>query len=111
MAGRLGILEHERAGVEEIVRRGLEGVVPVTPKGSKVVRARAVIPLLEAGNVHVTARASWLPGYLEEAAQFPNGEHDDQVDAFSQAVSRLSARGKPATATSPASRRLPTHVA
>lgn len=108
MAGRLGIVEHERPLVEEIVRRGLDGTIPIKPKGSKVVRARAVIPLLEAGNVHLNARASWLPGYLDEAAQFPNGDHDDQVDAFSQAVSRLSGRGKPATATSPAAMRIPT---
>jgi phage terminase large subunit-like protein len=111
MAGRLSILEAERPLVEEIIRRGLDGVTAVPVKGSKVVRARAVSPLLEAGNMHLNANASWLPGFIDEAAQFPNGDHDDQVDAWSQALSRLSGRGEPAKAFSPASLRLPDHVA
>lgn len=27
--------------------------------------------------------------FIEEAAQFPNGSHDDQVDAWSQAAARF----------------------
>ncbi len=51
-------------------------------------------PFVAAGNVHVPADglASWVGAFIEEAAAFPLGKHDDQVDAFSQAVSRLMLR-------------------
>lgn len=69
------------------------GIVPVTPHGSKTERAAAITPLLEAGNVHIPAPnlAPWVDGLVEEAAAFPQGTHDDQVDALTQALSRLSA--------------------
>lgn len=69
------------------------GIVPVTPHGSKNERAAAITPLLEAGNVHIPAPnlAPWVDGLVEEAAAFPQGTHDDQVDALTQALSRLSA--------------------
>ena len=72
MAGRLGILDAERPLVEEVLHRGLEGVIPVTPKGSKVIRARAVIPLLEAGDIHLDARASWLPRISRRGGGVPS---------------------------------------
>jgi predicted phage terminase large subunit-like protein len=69
----------------------LHGLIPVNPEGGKVARAQAVSPLVEAGNVHLPAPelAPWVGDLVEEAAQFPNGAHDDQVDAMSQALTRL----------------------
>ena len=90
---------------------GLTGVVGEKPTGSKVVRARAMVPLLEAGNVHLNQRAVWLAGFMDEAAQFPDGEHDDQVDAWSQGLKRLSQRSGPARVETQARRSLPAHVA
>lgn len=37
------------------------------------------------------ARAPWLPALLHELLAFPNGEHDDQVDAISHGVKVASA--------------------
>lgn len=34
--------------------------------------------------------APWLDEFLAETAAFPAGKHDDQVDAASQALNRLS---------------------
>jgi phage terminase large subunit-like protein len=34
--------------------------------------------------------------FVEECAAFPNGRYDDQVDAMSQALLRLTARANPA---------------
>ena len=34
--------------------------------------------------------AGWLDEFLAETAAFPAGKHDDQVDAASQALNRLS---------------------
>lgn len=68
------------------------GIVPVEPRGSKVARARAVQPLVLAGNVHLPAQqvALFDPRELvAEAERFPTGAHDDQVDALTQALDRL----------------------
>lgn len=111
MAGRLGILESERPDVERIIHRGIGGMVAVNAKGSKVVRARAVAPLLEAGNMHLAQSGPWVPGFIDEASQFPDGEHDDQVDAWSQGLARLSGRGGPATVQSQTRRQLPPKIA
>lgn len=111
MAGRLGIVEGERVEVERIIHRGIGGVISVNAKGSKVVRARAVAPLLEAGNVHLAQSGPWVPGFIDEASQFPDGEHDDQVDAWSQGLARLSGRGGPATVQSQTRRQLPPRIA
>ncbi|MCH9809490.1 MAG: phage terminase large subunit [Alphaproteobacteria bacterium] len=41
---------------------------------------------LEAGCVHLPRRAAWLDDFLNELLAFPNGTHDDQVDALSQLI-------------------------
>lgn len=84
------------SAVIDSLQRVIPGIVPVTPKESKHARASAVAPFIEAGNV-------WLPsldvalfdveGFIDEAAAFPNGAHDDQVDGGSQALQRLLLSG------------------
>jgi predicted phage terminase large subunit-like protein len=84
------------------LRREVPGLIAVDPRGDKVARARAVAPALEAGNVYLPGRPSadgsdydrahtpdWVQAFIEECAAFPNGAHDDQVDAFSQALMKL----------------------
>jgi phage terminase large subunit-like protein len=89
--GLLGILEHEVEPVTEMLRAGLPGIVPNNPKGDKRVRARAMTPIVESGNYHLWSQGtSFVPIFLEEVSAFPNGSHDDQVDAWSQGASRLS---------------------
>lgn len=84
------------------LRRAIPGIVPVTPGGSKVERVHAVLPTIEAGNVYLPDPSmpgfEWVSDMIEEAAQFPAGAHDDQVDAMTQALIRL-ARGLGATVT------------
>lgn len=77
--------------VINMLRRKVPGLIPEEPMGSKVARAAAVSPFIEAGNVHLPAPdlAPWVGEFIEEAAAFPNGAHDDQVDAASQALTRL----------------------
>lgn len=69
------------------------GLIPITPRDSKYARASAVAPFVEAGNAHLPdpALAPWIGEYGEEMAAFPNGAHDDQVDATTQALQRLLA--------------------
>lgn len=105
MADELGMaptsVSDERQRVQALLRAGLSGLIPITPKGPKPVRARAVSPLLEAGDVWLptAAELTWGAQLVDEAAAFPNGSHDDQVDTFSQALNWLSDRGPTTVAT------------
>lgn len=77
--------------VISMLARSVAGIIPEQPLGSKVARASAVSPLVEAGNVWLPAPeiSPWVGDFIEEAASFPNAAHDDQVDAMSQALNRL----------------------
>lgn len=98
------IIENAAAGPDVIaaLRRDIPGILAVRPKGDKVQRVHAVLPAIEAGNVWVSgaphpdgkgcdaARTpAWVQDFLTECASFPNGAHDDQVDACSQALLRF----------------------
>lgn len=74
-----------------MLRKEIRGIIPVNPKGTKIARVSAVTPLIEAGNVYLPdpSICPWINEFIEECASFPNGAHDDQVDAMSQALSRL----------------------
>jgi predicted phage terminase large subunit-like protein len=53
---------------------------------SKESRARAVAPIVQAGDVFLPREAAWLDDFMHELSMFPNGARDDQVDALSQAL-------------------------
>jgi hypothetical protein len=55
--------------------------VAVRPDRDKVSRARALAARYEAGKVFHLRAAPGLADYEEELVAFPNGRHDDQVDA------------------------------
>jgi predicted phage terminase large subunit-like protein len=94
------ILIEKSANGSEIIntlKRELTGVLPVTVSTDKITRAIAASPALESGNVFVPGHAApdtaagyhapdWVANLIEEAATFPHGRYDDQVDAFSQAI-------------------------
>lgn len=58
--------------------------------GDKVTRAMPMLAQAEAGNVCL-APGAWGPTWLDEIASFPEGAHDDQVDAACLAFNRLTA--------------------
>ena len=76
------------------LKREISGLIPVEPQGSKESRAWAVSPEVESGNVYLPdpSIAPWVHDFVEECAAFPNGANDDQVDAMTQALMRLSKR-------------------
>lgn len=55
----------------------------------KVSRANAVAPLLESGMVWYPEDEEFAQELVEECAAFPNGSHDDQVDATIMALMRF----------------------
>ncbi len=75
--------------------RKVTGLIPWPPKGqlmgSKIARAYASQPEVEAGNVwlpdpHVH---TWVPEFVEYCVAFPGGEYDDDIDAMTQALERF----------------------
>lgn len=76
--------------VIQILQNEIPGILPVNPQGGKIARATAVSPLIEAGNVYLPHPLfmPWVADFIEECAQFPNGAHDDQVDAMTQMLLR-----------------------
>src|SRR5262249_24862317 len=89
---RLKLVEAKENGsaVIDTLRGEIGGIVAVNPQGGKEARAHAAAPDLEAGNFYLP-KTDWAKDFIEEAAQFPNGSHDDQVDAWSQAAARFRA--------------------
>lgn len=76
--------------VIDTLKSEIPGLIAVEPEGGKQARAHAVSAFVEAHNVYLPADAPWVAMFIEEAAQFPNGAHDDQVDACTQALNYLS---------------------
>lgn len=97
-SGRLGMTEDERRAVEALIRRGMSRLILVTPVGAKPIRARAVSGIAESGHVHLPNNYPEALRFVDEASEFPNGVNDDQVDAWSQAMSQMESNG-PARAT------------
>lgn len=62
-------------------------VKPVT--GDKETRAKPLSSQVEAGNVKLV-RGPWNEDFLSEMENFPDGAHDDQVDAASDAFDELA---------------------
>lgn len=63
----------------------------IRESGDKVTRANPVASQVNAGNVSIV-RAPWNKAFLEELTTFPNGKHDDQVDALSGAFEKIGVK-------------------
>jgi len=75
--------------VIDTLKHEISGIIAVEPVGGKEARAHAVSSEVEAHNVYLPEAASWVHDFIEECAAFPAGAHDDQVDAMTQALTRL----------------------
>lgn len=65
------------------------------PTGDKATRAMPAAAQAEAGNVKIVRtrdpqRDAWIEPFLDELCMFPGGAHDDQVDAFADALNELA---------------------
>ena len=90
------LIESKAAGLpltQELRQSGIP-VVNFSPSrgNDKISRLNAVAPLFESGLVW-TPEASWAEEVIEETAAFPFGEHDDMVDAMTQALMRFRQGG------------------
>lgn len=69
-----------------------------TVSGDKITRAQPFAAQVNVGNVKML-RGEWNKPFIEELRNFPNGKHDDQVDAASDAFDEVNEppRAKPST--------------
>ncbi len=70
-------------------------VIGCMPNADKLTRLLRVTPLMEAGKVALPTRASWLTAFEAELFSFPDGAHDDQVDAMSQYLNWVRSKANP----------------
>lgn len=82
----------------EVTIRGLAGYLvyaqTASGKGDKVARARPLAAQSQVGNVKLL-RGHWNRDFIDELRSFPNGRHDDQVDAASLAFVKLCLESRP----------------
>lgn len=79
------------------LQRKITGLIAWPPKGqpmgSKIARAYAAQPEVEAGNIWLPDPQThpWVEEFVEYLVSFPGGEYDDDIDAMTQALERLRA--------------------
>jgi predicted phage terminase large subunit-like protein len=67
-------------------------VTPVKPEVDKRTRLMLQYDKIKEGRLLVPNGPSWASDFLDEILGFPNVEHDDQVDALSQALAHANQR-------------------
>lgn len=90
------LIEAKASGLSLIqdLRQANIPAIPYNPgNADKVNRAHQVAPVLELDCIWIPESGkepgkpvTWARQFLKELEQFPNGEHDDQVDQFTQAI-------------------------
>lgn len=89
------LLEDKGSGqslLQELRRESELPFIAINPAADKLTRLIRVTPLMEAGKVALPKQASWLAAFEQELSRFPDGPHDDQVDAVSQYLNWIQAR-------------------
>jgi predicted phage terminase large subunit-like protein len=88
------------------LRDEIPSLIPIVARDSKTSRAHTISAQVEAGNIWLpgapnetntgydrTLTPAWVEAFIQEFESFPRAAHDDQVDAASQAVQRLTGSG------------------
>lgn len=97
---RAKLIERATAGVAlaQTLRHEINGVIAWPPKGrqkgSKEAELDATIPSIRAGQVLLPLNPdstipAWVQRFTTQLQQFPRGQYDDLVDAFSQGANYL----------------------
>lgn len=99
------ILIEDKANGPAIIstlQREIPGIVPYPGNDDKIARAHANAYIAESGNFYVPhpQNAPWVEAFLDEQVIYPNGTYDDQVIAWSQAMTdlyKIEDKGHPIT--------------
>lgn len=85
-------IEHSASGIavyQTLKRETHLPVVAVPVHNKKETRAEEISPAIESGRCKFPRASSWVNSYIDEMCAFPNGVHDDAVDATSLALKRI----------------------
>jgi predicted phage terminase large subunit-like protein len=77
------------SAVITILQKKISGLIPVQPKGGKMSRVAAISPHIESGHILLPKHIGFVDDFIRECCSFPNGQTDDIVDSFSQAINQL----------------------
>ena len=95
------LIEEAQTGsaVRQMLERKIPGVLGIKPTdfgGTKEQRLISCLPDFEAGNVYLPdpTIAPWIHQVIEELLLFPKANHDDCVDALTQALNWLARKGR-----------------
>jgi predicted phage terminase large subunit-like protein len=86
------LIEDKASGqslIQELKRSTVLPLIPVKVDSDKQTRAQAITPIIEAGKIFLPESAPWVSEFIDEMSSFPNGIHDDVVDATTQALNYL----------------------
>jgi predicted phage terminase large subunit-like protein len=76
--------------IQKLKREGLP-IIPIQRNTDKITRAFDAAPYVQSGNVYIMANIDHLADFMSEASVFPNGTHDDMIDAAMSAISDMTA--------------------
>lgn len=77
------------SAIIKMLRSEMTGIIAVNPDGGKVARVNAIIGAIESGNCYLPKNKPFVGDFVDECAAFPNGKHDDAVDAMSQLLNKF----------------------
>lgn len=102
---RVKIVEEAANGAAliNVLKGKIAGIIAIKPHNAKGLRADAVTPQIESGNVYLPAPSvsGWVKDVIKEWREFPRGTHDDIVDSMSQALTRMDKKRRAPTAGLP----------
>ncbi len=76
--------------IQKLKREGIP-IIPIQRNTDKVTRAFDAAPYVQSGNVYIMDNIDHLADFMSEASVFPNGTHDDMIDAAMSAISDMTA--------------------
>lgn len=76
--------------IQKLKREGIP-ILPIERNIDKVTRAMDAAPYVQSGNVILLRNLAPLVDFLSEASVFPNGAHDDMIDAAMSAITDMMA--------------------
>lgn len=84
------LIEDKSSGsslIQSLKQKTRMPIIPYDPKQKdKQVRASAATPIVEAGKIYLPESAPFVEDFIQECERFPNTQHDDQVDSFTQMI-------------------------
>jgi predicted phage terminase large subunit-like protein len=81
------------AALSSHLNHKISGIIPISVKGSKELRALNCVPVWQSMNVYLPkpdqGEYVWIDEFVRELLTFPNAANDDQIDATTLALNQL----------------------